>query len=227
MTMQIRLSDALANRLQLAVAEFDRVDLGRDPAELRAELERVCAMLRDRYQGKGWLEIPGVSETRALYKAIGLDPTKVRPSSEALLRRVLKGQALYEVNLVVDTINLCSLEFQLSYGVYDLGTLTPPIEARLGRPGEAYAGIRKGPVHLDGRICLADQEGPFGNPTSDSARAAISEKSREILVVIFAPHGMNKDRLAQRLEQTAERVSLFAGARHLGSLVGAFVGPAE
>ncbi|MGH9462915.1 MAG: B3/B4 domain-containing protein, partial [Vicinamibacteria bacterium] len=101
-----------------------------------------------------------------------------------------------------------------SYGVYDLETLVPPMEARLGRSGESYPGIRKGPVHLDGRICLADAKGPFGNPTSDSARASISENTRRALVVIFAPSMMKKDLLARRLEHTAERVSRFTGARH-------------
>lgn len=211
----ITLSGELASHLQLATAQFEDVDLSRDRAGLQAELDTVCETLRKRYQGTGWLEIPGVAETRSLYKAIGLDPTKVRPSSEALLRRVLKGQPLYQVNLLVDTVNLCSLEFQLSYGVYDLDTLVPPIEARLGRPGESYAGIRKGPVHLGGRICLADERGAFGNPTSDSARASISESTRRALVVIFAPHTMKRELLTKRLEQTVERVSRFTGARHI------------
>ncbi len=216
--MHVRISGDLANRLRLATVQLTDVDLSRARSELEAELDRVCTRLRDQFTGASWLEIPGVADTRALYKAIGLDPTKVRPSSEALLRRILKGQALYEVNLLVDTVNLCSLEFQLSYGVYDLTTLSLPIEARLGRAGESYPGIRKGPVHLDGRICLVDREGPFGNPTSDSLRAAISEHTRETLIVIFAPHGMKRVDLDKRLEQTIERVSRFTGARPVNSV---------
>ncbi len=212
----ITLSGELGNHLQLATAQFEGVDLSRDRSALHSELDGVCESIRKRYEGTARLAIPGVAETRSLYKAIGLDPTKVRPSSEALLRRVLKGQSLYQVNLLVDTVNLCSLEFQLSYGVYDLETLALPIEARLGRPGESYPGIRKGPVHLDGRICLADQGGPFGNPTSDSARAAISEKTQQALIVIFAPSAMKQDLLARRLDQTVERVSRFTGAQRVG-----------
>lgn len=209
----IQLAEELQGALQLATAQLTDVDLSRDRSELDAELGRVCTRLREQFTGASWLEIPGVAETRALYKAIGLDPTKVRPSSEALLRRVLKGRSLYEVNLLVDTVNLCSLEFQLSYGVYDFETLSLPIKARLGRTDESYPGIRKGPVHLDGRICLVDQEGPFGNPTSDSLRAAITENTRATLIVIFAPHGMKGAELDKHLEQTTERVSRFTGAR--------------
>ena len=68
-------------------------------------------------------------------------------------------------------------------------------------------------MHLGGRICLADREGPFGNPTSDSLRAAITEKTKETLIVIFAPHGMRRADLDKRLTQTIERVSRFTGAR--------------
>ena len=71
-------------------------------------------------------------------------------------------------------------------------------------------------MNLGGRICLADEKGPFGNPTSDSARASISEKTRRALVVIFAPYAMKQDLLARRLDQTVERVSRFTGARHIG-----------
>jgi DNA/RNA-binding domain of Phe-tRNA-synthetase-like protein len=214
---EVRLSPGLGKHLQLAAAQFEDVDLSRDRSQLQTELDGVCDSLRKRYRGAAWLEIPGVAETRALYKAIGLDPTKVRPSSEALLRRVLKGQALYRVNLLVDAVNLCSLDFQLSYGLYDLGQLTPPLDARIGRPGENYPGIRKGPVHLEGRICLADATGPFGNPSSDSARAAITEDTRTALVVVFAPAGLAKESLAERLDQTVERVARLTGARHVSS----------
>ena len=64
--------------------------------------------------------MPGAADARALYKALGLDPTKTRPSNEALLRRVLKGEALYRVNTLVDALNLCSLRDQLPFGLYDL-----------------------------------------------------------------------------------------------------------
>src|SRR5881628_3012805 len=94
---------------------------------------------------------------RTMYKRVGLDPTKTRPSSEALLRRVRKGDSLPRINSMVDVCNWCSLEFQLPYGLYDLGHVEgETIHMRLGRDGESYPGIRKDDVHVGGRICLAD-----------------------------------------------------------------------
>ena len=80
---------------------------------------------------------------RTMYKRVGLDPTKTRPSSEALLRRVRKGDALPRINSLVDVINWCSLETQLPFGLYDLDRISGSVTLRLGASGEAYAGIRK------------------------------------------------------------------------------------
>src|SRR5215510_2474094 len=97
---------------------------------------------------------PEIAAVRSMYKRVGLDPTKTRPSSEALLRRVRKGDPLPRINSLVDVCNWCSLEFQLPYGLYDLGHVEgQAVQMRLGRDGESYPGIRKDDVHVGGRIC--------------------------------------------------------------------------
>src|SRR5580765_4258599 len=124
---------------------------------------------------------------RTMYKRVGLDPTKTRPSSEALLRRVRRGDPLPRVNSLVDIINWCSLESQLPFGLYDADRIQGGVTLRLGRPGEEYAGIRKDVVHVTGRLTLADEVGPFGNPTSYSARTMVTVATTRALVVIFVP----------------------------------------
>jgi DNA/RNA-binding domain of Phe-tRNA-synthetase-like protein len=148
---------------------------------------------------------------RAMYRRIGLDPTKTRPSSEALLRRVRRGDRLPRINTLVDICNWCSLEFQLPYGLYDVAALVPPVALRIGVPGEHYAGIRKDVVNVGDRMTLADAEGPFGNPTSDSARTMVTVGTRTVLAVVFAPADTTDTRLARVLDRTAERLLAFAG----------------
>jgi DNA/RNA-binding domain of Phe-tRNA-synthetase-like protein len=148
---------------------------------------------------------------RTMYRRIGLDPTKTRPASEALLRRVRKGDRLPRINTLVDVCNWCSLEFQLPYGLYDAAKLEPPVELRLGRPGESYAGIRKDVVNVAQRMTLSDARGPFGNPTSDSARTMVTDATTRVLAVIFAPAGTPDPRLAAVLSATASRIRQFAG----------------
>ena len=154
-----------------------------------------------------------VAAVRTMYKRVGLDPTKTRPSSEALLRRVRKGDTLPRINSLVDVCNWCSLEFQLPYGLYDAAHVEGDIELRLGREGESYPGIRKDDVHVAGRLTLADARGPFGNPTSDSARTMVTTATTSAIVVVFAPAEMNGARLAHVLDATVARMGEFTGCR--------------
>jgi DNA/RNA-binding domain of Phe-tRNA-synthetase-like protein len=154
---------------------------------------------------------PESAAVRTMYRRVGLDPTKNRPSNEALLRRVRRGESLPRVNAMVDVINWCSVEFQLPYGLYDASRIEGQVTMRLGREGEAYAGIRKDEVHVAGRIIVADDRGPFGNPTSDSARTMVTTATRDALVVVYAPREIPAERMARVLDTTAERVLLICG----------------
>jgi DNA/RNA-binding domain of Phe-tRNA-synthetase-like protein len=149
---------------------------------------------------------------RTMYRRVGLDPTKTRPSSEALLRRVRKGDALPRINSLVDIVNWCSLESQLPFGLYDRAHIHGLVSMRLGREGEEYPGIRKDAVHVAGRLTLVDDEGPFGNPTSDSARTMVTPATTSVLVVIFTPVGVSASVLERALAATSARVRRYAGA---------------
>lgn len=168
-------------------------------------------------EAEGRVRLGAVSDTqavRSMYKRVGLDPTRNRPSSEALLRRVRKGEALPRINNLVDVCNWCSLEFQLPYGLYDASRIAgAEIALRLGMAGECYDGIRKDPIHVEGRITLADAQGPFGNPSSDSARTMVTTSTVDALLVVFAPAGTGPARLAEVLTVTAERMRVHTGAR--------------
>jgi DNA/RNA-binding domain of Phe-tRNA-synthetase-like protein len=147
---------------------------------------------------------------RAMYRRTGVDPTKTRPSSEALWRRVRKGGELPRINTLVDIINWCSLETQLPFGLYDEHRIETPVILRLGGPGEEYAGIRKDAVHLEGRLALTDAAGPFGNPTSDSARTMVTLETTAVLVVVYAPAGLDPAVADRALALTTDRIVRFS-----------------
>jgi DNA/RNA-binding domain of Phe-tRNA-synthetase-like protein len=156
---------------------------------------------------------------RTMYRRTGLDPTRRRPSSEALLRRVRKGEPLPRINSLVDICNWCSLEFQLPYGLYDLGQVLPPVTLRLGRPGESYPGIRKDDVHVGDRITLADAHGPFGNPSSDSARTMVTSATTRALMVIYAPAEMPLQRFEHVLRESSHRTRTYCGGTEVSASV--------
>jgi DNA/RNA-binding domain of Phe-tRNA-synthetase-like protein len=156
---------------------------------------------------------------RTMYKKVGIDPTKTRPSNEALLRRVRKGDTIPRINSAVDVVNWCSLEFQLPYGLYDFAKVSGPVTIRLGADGESYPGIRKDDVNVSGRITVADSAGAFGNPTSDSARTMVTPSATELLVIVYAPREIPRAQLDRVLTATAGRFALIAGGAQSQALV--------
>lgn len=127
------------------------------------------------------------ARARALYRRFGTDPTRYRPASEALLRRVRRGDPLPRVNSLVDVGNVVSLRLQVPVGLYDLARVEGNLRVRLGREGEAYPGIGREQVGVAGRICVADDRGPCGSPSADSARTMITTATEQAAWVFFLP----------------------------------------
>jgi DNA/RNA-binding domain of Phe-tRNA-synthetase-like protein len=204
--MDIHVDGILKDTLKLGVIDVGSVTVEAGSSQLWQEIDVLCEKMKEEHHEKAWTDIPGVKETRELYRKCGIDPTKTRPSSEALLRRTLQGKGLYKINNLVDICNWSSLEFQLPIGLYDLGRVKGIITCRFGKEGESFSGIRKDDVNVGGRICMADDEGAFGSPTSDSARTMITEHTMRALMVLFALKQAEDSVLMEHLEKAEERI---------------------
>jgi DNA/RNA-binding domain of Phe-tRNA-synthetase-like protein len=211
--LALEVSPELKGRVHLGLLALDDVTVREADEALAAETASHGEELRRRHGDGKSGDVPGAADARALYKALGLDPTKTRPSSEALLRRVLKGEALYRINTLVDAMNLCSLRSQLPFGLYDLDRIEGPVVLRKGGPGESYEGIRKAAVNVEGRPVLADARGAFGNPTSDSARTMVTLQTRAALVTVYAPASFSEARLVDILKETEATLVRYCGGR--------------
>jgi DNA/RNA-binding domain of Phe-tRNA-synthetase-like protein len=159
---------------------------------------------------------PAIKALRDAYRALGNDPTRYRGSNEALVRRIVQGKDLYQVNTVVDINNLVTLETLLSAGTFDLDHLHPPITFRIGQRGESYSGIGRGEIRLERLPVFADQVGPVGSTTSDSERAMVRLETTKILMVIISFGGRDQlDEAVQRavglLEHYAEAADVESG----------------
>jgi DNA/RNA-binding domain of Phe-tRNA-synthetase-like protein len=149
-------------------------------------------------------DVGSAGPARALYRRFGIDPTRVRPSSEALLRRLKKGEPLPRINSLVDVANALSVQLQVPVGLYDLGKVEgDELIVRLGAEGESYTGIRKEQVNVGGRICVADAKGPCGNPSSDSSRTMITTETERAAWIYFLPVSDDD------LDRTAELIAVF------------------
>lgn len=173
----------------------------------------IQAKIRD----QEWKDIPGVRGSRLAYKAFGRNPGRYRVSSEALLRRVRRGDELYHVNSVVDVNNLISIESGLSVGSYDLAKVHGPILLRKAEKGEGYNGIGKDFLDMENMLVLADEEGIFGSSMSDSQRAMVTEETEEVLAVIYCFE--DDIDLDQLLEKSREAFVQYAGAENVESWI--------
>jgi DNA/RNA-binding domain of Phe-tRNA-synthetase-like protein len=149
-------------------------------------------------------EVGSTGRARELFRRFGIDPTRTRPSSEALLRRLRKGEPLPRINSLVDVANAMSLQLQVPVGLYDLDKVRGgELVVRLGRDGEGYEGIDGDRVNVAKRICVADADGPCGNPSADSARTMITTSTEQAAWIYYLP--VRDD----DIDRTAELIAVF------------------
>ncbi len=163
------------------------------------EIEDFCSKFREELTTESLKEISSIAATRRVYKACGKDPSRYRPASEALIRRVLQGKELYQLNTLVDLVNLASIAFGYSIGGFDAEKFEgDTLTLGIGREGEPYEGIGRGMINIHGLPVYRDTKGGVGTPTSDNERTKIMADTRHLVVLI---NGYDGDE--QRVRQNA------------------------
>lgn len=132
---------------------------------------------------------PTIYATRQAYKRLGKDPNRYRPSAEALHRRIHKNLQLYQINTLVDLINLVSIKTGYSIGGFDADKIEGDLVLGIGRKGELYHGIGRGELNIEGIPVYRDEIGGIGTPTSDEERTKINIETTNLLILINAYSG--------------------------------------
>jgi DNA/RNA-binding domain of Phe-tRNA-synthetase-like protein len=153
---------------------------------LTSLLRRTEARARGRFDLKSFSSAPTTSRLRRLFRAAGCDPTRYRPSSEALLRRILKGGELPSIHPLVDISNCLSAELAVPCCVMTEGTFEPPLVFRTGRADESYQSLR-GPFRLEGKPLLCDTRGPLDCPITGNERVKVTTETRRAWLVAYLP----------------------------------------
>ena len=171
---------------RLAWSALELADESGASGRLAQRRARVAGELRARWTPPELGEDPAVAALRRLFKAAGCDPSRYRPSSEALLRRLLKGEELPAIHPLVDLNNQLSIELKVPACVLADGSFDFPVTLRAGLEGEVLDAMR-GPLDLAGKPLLADGRGPFGTPITDSHRVKVLPETRRVWLVAYLP----------------------------------------
>ena len=178
-------------------------------AELWDEIHALEARFRKELTTESLKNLSGIAATRRVYKACGKDPSRYRPASEQLIRRMLQGKELYQIDTLVDLINLASIAYGYSIGGFDADKFVgDTLTLGIGREGEPYEGIGRGMINIHGLPVYRDAQGGVGTPTSDNERTKIDINTRHLLVLINGYDG-NRDRVAENAQYILDLLSKY------------------
>lgn len=212
--MKIKVDPEIA--LKLGFLSLTNCQVAESSDALQAIFAEVKGKTRERFADTTVSEHPVAGGVRRLFRSVGIDPTRYRPSGEALIRRILKGQTLSAINCIVDINNICSMESLFPIGAYDREKIIGDVIIRLGKTNEIYRGIGR-EINVAGKLVSADNNGAFGSPIADSERTKISHNAREILVLTYAPESAECSVLQDSLNRFSDLANAYARAQVMDS----------
>ncbi|HZH60588.1 MAG TPA: phenylalanine--tRNA ligase beta subunit-related protein [Metabacillus sp.] len=201
--MEIIVQDLLKQLIpdfKVGIVQYQDIQVGDSPQMLKGRLQLFQESLFFDFEDKKVTEILEISEWRKIFKTIGTDPNRYRPSNEALYRRVQKQQFLHPVNSAVDLNNFLSLQYRIPLGIYDLDKLSGQVTIRIGSNEDSYLAINEREVQLSKKLLSADNEGAFGSPYVDSKRSAVTPATTQALHIIYLQPSMDHDESDQLLQ---------------------------
>ena len=181
-------------------------------APLWEEINALGAKYRDQLTTESLKQMPSIEATRRVYRACGKDPSRYRPASEALIRRMLQGKELYQRDTLVDLINLASIAFGYSIGGFDADRFVgDTLTLGVGRHDEPYEGIGRGMINIEGLPVYRDAAGGVGTPTSDHERTKIQMSTTRLVVLINGYDGC-EERVCSNAEYIQQLLRRYAGS---------------
>jgi DNA/RNA-binding domain of Phe-tRNA-synthetase-like protein len=187
-------------QLHVGILQYKQTTVSDSPQMLKGRTELFQESLCLEYSVELLADIPQIEYYRTCFKKLGIDPKRYRPSSEALLKRVLQGKAVPSIHSAADVNNFFSLRYIIPCGLYDLDQLEGnEITMRLGEQHESYQSLSGRETSASGKWITADTVGPFGGPVIDSERTKVSYSSKNILHIIYMPESVQTKNEGERL----------------------------
>ena len=178
------------------------------------QIDEFTIRYREMYTTDSIKDMSTIRATREAYKKCGKDPSRYRPSGEALCRRILRGIPLYQIDTLVDLINMVSIRYGYSIGGFDADKIAgDSLVLGIGKAGEPYEGIGRGELNIEGMPVYRDAVGGIGTPTSDHERTKLGLKTTRLLTIINGYSG--KDGLQDASDYMVELIKEYASAKDI------------
>lgn len=205
--MKVFVADNVAKKVSFAkfgIIIYRDITIGTSPQMLKGRIRLFQESLQLDLEDKDMKDIPGIAEWRSVFKDTGTDPSRYRPSVEALYRRIKKGQFLEPFNSAVDLNNFFSLKYETPFGIYDVSKLDGDVTVDVGDDSANYQGLNGRRISLNKMLHTSDEAGPFGSPFVDSRRTAISEGTTSALHVVYFKPSMEASECEEMLAAISE-----------------------
>jgi DNA/RNA-binding domain of Phe-tRNA-synthetase-like protein len=184
---------------KIGVITYEDITVGATPQMLKGRLQLFQESLMFDMESKGFTDFTGLKEWRSTFKAAGTDPSKYRPSVEALYRRVKKGDFIISDNSAIDVNNFFSLEYEIPFGIYNLDAISEPITVKIGTEEDSYDALNGRTVSMNEKIVTSDANGSFGSPIVDSKRTKVTEDTKNALQVVYFTPSTSVENATQML----------------------------
>ncbi|WP_328083475.1 B3/B4 domain-containing protein [Fictibacillus nanhaiensis] len=200
-TINPKLNELVPN-FKIGTITYHNIAISESPQMIKGRFQLFTESLR--LEEKNVADYPGVVEYRKVFKSLGIDPSRYRPASEALLRRVLSGKDLPPINSGVDVNNFFSIRFAIPIGLYNLDKIHGEVEIRIGSAEDTYEGLNGREMNMKGKLLSRDDVGAFGSPIVDSKRTMVDESVKNALHVVYLQPSMDKSEAYELLESMAK-----------------------
>ncbi|WP_100371844.1 B3/B4 domain-containing protein [Bacillus sp. FJAT-45037] len=196
---------------KLGLISYHSIVISDSPQMLKGRLQFFQETLQMELAEKELTDFAGVAEWRAVFKQLNIDPSKYRPSHEALLRRIKQNKLISSIQSAVDLNTFFSLQYQIPMGLYDSEKITGDIVVRLGHQGEEYQGINGRVNNMTGKIISSDQQGAFGSLIVDSIKTSVTKETAKATHLIYIKPSMSTDEAQQLVDSVAKMFTQIHG----------------
>lgn len=220
--LSVRVSPEIRERIpdfKVGVLVYRDITVTDSPQMLEKRLVDIQEHLSDDLSDKAFTDIPGLAAWRRVFKTLGTDPARYRPSAESLYRRVKKSNKLPLIHSAADMNNYLSLKYEIPFGIYDLDRLSDPIEIRIGKNTDSYDGINGREMNMEGKLLSADEHGAFGSPIVDSKRTMTTAETVNALQLVYLQPAMERRTGEQLLDDIGDAFKEFHGGTWSAQIV--------